>query len=77
MAELNREKIRKEAEQILDKFSKALSKVKISKRKIEEKAGGYRDEGGGLKCDVDFRERMFDNAYKDDGEFIIAEAKTW
>ena len=70
-------KIKKEAKEILDKFSKALGKVKIKEKKEKEEFGGMREEGNGLEPDPDFRARMFKNAPHTEGDFIIAEKKKW
>ena len=75
--ERKREEIRKEAKRILDKFSKTLEKVSFKERDLKKKVGGFREEGEGLKSSEDFRKRMFENAPKKDGNYIIAEKKKW
>lgn len=70
-------KIKKEAQEILKKFSTALTKVKILHKKEYEKAGGFREEGSGNTPNADFRARMFANAPKHDADCIIAEKKKW
>ncbi len=73
----NNEQIRKEAQEILKKFSKALEKVKLKEKKAKGEAGGWREEGEGMKADKDFRKQMFANAPSKDDDFIIAEKKRW
>ena len=80
----NREKIREEAKQILDNFAHALDNVKVKEERVKNGIGGYRKEGrgyrkegAGQKCDANFRERMFSNAPKKDGDYIIVERKKW
>jgi hypothetical protein len=77
MEENKREEIKQEAKKILDNFSKALEKVKVSAKEIKKGLGGFRAEGKGKKADADFRKRMFENAPAKDGDFIIAEKKKW
>lgn len=72
-------KIQKQARGILDKFARKLEKVKgVPKAgKRDGKLSGFREEGNGLKADEDFRERIFENAPKSQGDFFIAEKKEW
>ncbi len=79
VSEKEKEKIKEEAKQILDNFSKVLEKVKIKEIKKSEKkeVGGFREEGPGKLGSGDFRKRMFENAPIKDGDFIIAEKKKW
>ncbi|MEK6825726.1 MAG: hypothetical protein AABY00_02990 [Nanoarchaeota archaeon] len=77
ITDAERAKIKKEAQNILEKFSAALSKVKIIKKEKKEEVGGFREEGKGIKGDADFRERMFANAPLKNEECIIAEKKKW
>jgi hypothetical protein len=75
--EAKKEEIRREAKQILDKFANALERVKLKEKKAKKEAGGYREEGAGIKPDNDFRTRMFENAPEKDENCIIAEKKEW
>ena len=75
--EKKQEQIKKEAKEILDRFSKTLGKVKIKEKKIKEEFGGMREEGEGLDCDPEFRERFFRNVPEKEGDFLIAEKKKW
>ena len=74
--EKKRAAIKREAKQILDKISKALSSVKASDSNVERDKD-RREEGKGEGCDSEFREIMFDNAPKKNKDFIIAEKKQW
>jgi len=75
--EKQREKIRKEAKQIIDDFARALDKVKIKPGKEKKELGGFREEGAGRKSNSDFRKIMFENAPHKSGDSIIAEKKSW
>lgn len=77
MDERKREDIRREAKSILGRFSKALESIKFKKKEFKKEVGGFREEGDGEKCDNAFRKRMFENAPKTKGDFIIAEKKKW
>lgn len=76
MEEKKRAKIKKQAKQILDKFSKALAKVKSSESNVEREVE-RRAEKKGEQSDKDFREIMFENAPKKNKDFIVAERKKW
>jgi len=89
MDEKKREEIKKEAKEILAKFSKAIGKVKLGKEKgLKEEVGGFREEATTFEkgsrspkeskgCDLEFREKMFDNAPDTDEDCIVAEKKKW
>jgi len=77
MDEIKREKVAKEAKEILDKFSHMIEAVKIKTAEKKAELGGFREEGEGKICDADFRARMFENAPEKDEDYIIAEKKTW
>ena len=78
LSEKEKQKIQKEARQVLDKFSKELDKVKVRETVgKEEKSESYREEKEGNKGDDDFRKRMFKNAPKHNDECIIAEKGNW
>ena len=77
VGEDKKEEIRREAKQILERFSKELGKVKIKEKSLKSKVGGFRKEGSGEEGDEDFKEKMFDNAPKKEGDFIVAEKKKW
>ena len=77
VTEAKKKAIQKEAKEILDKFASALEKVKFKEKKLKKGTGGYRKEGEGKKCDISFREAMFENAPKTEGDCIVAEKKKW
>lgn len=92
VSEKEKEDIRKQAKEIMDDFSKKLSKVdkKVDESLIERNEGEREEaplgvpqsaEFGGKaesKCENDFsREIMFKNASKKNKDFIIAERKKW
>ena len=72
-----KEQIRKQAEQLLEKFGKALESVKLKDRKDSNKVGGFRDESNSNVSNSDFRKRIFANAPEKNEDFIIAEKKSW
>lgn len=72
-----REKIKKEAQEILKKFAKSLEKVKLKGKEEKKEVGGFREEGEGKRGDEDFRSRVFQNAPNKDGDHIVAEKKKW
>ena len=77
VSEKEKEDLRKQAKNIMDDFSKKLSKVKGEmKEPLIERGKDERQEGG--KCDKDFsREIMFENSPKKNKDFIVAERKRW
>lgn len=77
VSEEKREEVKKEARQILERFSKELGKVKIKEKSLKGKVGGFRKEGSGEEGDKEFIERVFSNAPKKEGDFIVAEKKKW
>ncbi|MDP3881741.1 MAG: hypothetical protein Q8Q31_02585 [Nanoarchaeota archaeon] len=77
LSEQEREKVRKQAQEILENFSKVLQKVKIQKKEFKKNEGGSREEGVGSGGESSFREIMFDNAPFKNKDNIIAEKKKW
>ena len=69
--------IEKEAKEILDKFSRSLTDVKLGMKENKLNSCGFREEGSGVPCDSSFRERMFANASSKNEDSIIAEKKKW
>jgi len=73
---LDEEEIRKQAKAIMDEFVKALGKIEE-----EGEAGIKRKETmripEGSRMDDEFRQRMFKNAPRKKGDFIVAERKKW
>ena len=78
ISEKEKEEIKKQAKDIMDKFSEKLSNVseKMSDPLIDRKEF-EREEGEGKESNSDFRERMFENAPRKNKDFIIAEKKKW
>ena len=77
VSEEKREEVKKEARQILGRFSKELGKVKIKEKSLKSKLGGFRKEGSGEEGGKDFIERVLANAPNKEGDFIVAEKKKW
>jgi|TARA_Y100000031_G_C8126369_1_gene340689 Asp-tRNA(Asn)/Glu-tRNA(Gln) amidotransferase C subunit len=78
VSENEKESIRKQAKEIMDKFSEKISKVdkKISELLIEREEF-ERTESDGKETNLDFRKRMFENAPKKNKDFILTEKKKW
>lgn len=74
---VNKDEIASEAKQILERFSKALEKVKVAGKREEKETGGFREEKESVRGDEDFRRRMFANAPNKNEDAIIAEKKKW
>tara|TARA_Y100000034_G_C6908659_1_gene422556 strand:+ start:5000 stop:5236 length:237 start_codon:yes stop_codon:yes gene_type:complete len=75
---LNEEEIRKGAKQILDKFASALEKVDSEKIELGvDREEFERVEGGGVKCDSDFKKKILQNAPESADDFIIVEKGDW
>jgi len=77
---LGREKrekeIRKSARQILDKFAKALARVRTSDSFVEREED-RREEKEGEKGNSEFREIFFENAPSTKKQCILAERGKW
>ena len=76
VSEKEKEKIKKQAKNIMDSFSKKLSKIGELKESFIERPECEREEGEKIGLELD-REKMFENAPKKNKDFIIAERKTW
>jgi len=76
MDEKEADQIKNETKKLLDKFSKALEKVKSEESNVEREED-RRKEGEGKPCDTNFRKIMFENAPAKDENFIFAEKKKW
>lgn len=68
--------VRKEAMMILDSFGKSLGKVKVNVKEAEFDGLTVRVEGSGF-YDSSFREAMFANMPRKEGDFLIAEKARW
>tara|TARA_Y100000310_G_C20702929_1_gene831733 strand:- start:11988 stop:12248 length:261 start_codon:yes stop_codon:yes gene_type:complete len=78
VSEKEKEKIRKQAKDIMDKFSNKLSKIdKKIPEPLIERAEFERVEGEGKESNPDFKKRIFENAPQKNKDFIIAEKKKW
>ncbi|MEK6906233.1 MAG: hypothetical protein AABW81_01285 [Nanoarchaeota archaeon] len=77
ISEQEKQDIKKQANSILEDFSKKLSKIdkKISETVIERDSC-TREEGTGKPDEID-KKIMFDNAPNKNKDFIIAEKKKW
>jgi Asp-tRNA(Asn)/Glu-tRNA(Gln) amidotransferase C subunit len=69
-------KIERDAKAIMDEFSAALDELALEQDIGVERNKQVR-EPSLTKPDLDFRERMFENAPKKSDEFIVAEKKKW
>ncbi len=78
VSEKEKEEIKKQAKEIMDGFSKKISKIdkKIPESLIERK-DFERNEKEGTQPNEDFRKRMLENAPEKNQDFIIAEKKKW
>jgi len=81
ISEKEKEKIKKQAKGILDKFARTLEKVKQEKYEHFEKKSGFREEkeqkNKAGKENKEFQEIFFENAPKKNKDYIIGEKKTW
>jgi Asp-tRNA(Asn)/Glu-tRNA(Gln) amidotransferase C subunit len=77
VSEAEKEKIRKQAKEILDNFSKQLSRIDSGiKDSFSEREESERLEGKG-NCEPIDREIMFENAPNKNRDFIVAEKGSW
>ncbi|MFQ5531646.1 MAG: hypothetical protein ACE5ES_03470 [Candidatus Nanoarchaeia archaeon] len=78
VSDKEKEGIRKEAKQIMDRFSKKLSKIPVSKLKgsLVERDVSERPEGLEKPAEID-RKIMFENAPEKNDDFIFGEKKKW
>ena len=78
MDEKEREKIRKGAKSIMDKFAKILDSVKD---KVEdsfvEREQDKREEGEGKESSPEFKKIIFENAPNKNGNYFLGEKKKW
>ena len=72
---VNRERIEKQAKEIIDKFAFQLEKVEkeINEESYVERDEFERVEGNGINSDSLFKEDILKNAPNHDDNFIIAE----
>jgi len=76
---MNKNQIRKQAKQILDKFANALAKVKTEGKEdfYVNREEFEREEGDGKGCEKGFKKRFLANAPEHDDDFIITERGKW
>ncbi len=74
---IDRTKIEKQAKEILDKFARALEKVKIDELDFHVNREEFeREEGDGSGCG-NFKESLLENAPNKNSDFVIAEKGEW
>ena len=69
--------IKKEAKAILDKFAKAISKIKEVPESFVEREEDRRQEKENHETDSDFQKIFFENAPSTKGDCIQAERGKW
>lgn len=76
---MDKNQIRRQAKQILDKFANALAKVKTEGKEdfYVDREEFERKEGEGKECEKGFKKRFLENAPQHDDDFIIAERGGW
>ena len=78
VSEKEKESIKKQAKEIMDKFSKKLERInKKTGDSFVERDDFEREEDEGKKPNEDFRKRMFENAPNKNDDFILGEKKSW
>ncbi|MEK6761063.1 MAG: hypothetical protein AABX93_04025 [Nanoarchaeota archaeon] len=78
VSEKEKESIKKQAKEIMDKFSEKLERLdKKTGDSFVEREDFEREEHEGKKGDIDFRQRMFENAPNKNDDFILGETKKW
>jgi len=75
VSEEEKESIKKQAKKIIDDFSKKIEKMELGEGFVSRKV--QTREETKVECDKDFRKRVFANAPKKEGDFIIAEKGSW
>ena len=78
VSEKEKESIKKQAKEIMDKFSKKLERINNKTGdSFVEREDFEREEREGKKGNLDFRKRMFENAPNKNEDFILTEKKSW
>ncbi|MEM3405438.1 MAG: hypothetical protein QW117_00470 [Candidatus Pacearchaeota archaeon] len=79
LSEEEKENIKKEAKNIIDKFSKVLDSVNenIEDFFIEREKDRRKESESENYLDLDFRNTFFENAPNKNNNFLIAEKKKW
>ena len=73
---MNNPKVEKEAKEILDKFAKALEKVKTKDENFYIERDEFERNEGSNSCNG-FKSKLLGNAPEKDDDFIIAEKGAW
>ena len=76
---MDKEKIEKQAKQILDKFASSLEKVEkdIKEESYVDREEFERVEGEGDECEEGFKQKILENAPEHDDDFILVEKGAW
>lgn len=75
---VDKDKVEKQAKQILDKFAKALEKVEKECKSVYSSVDRdefEREEGSGEECN--FKKKLLENAPEKSEDFIIVERGSW
>ncbi len=72
---MENEKAKLEAKQLIDKFGKDISHVKMG-NSVKD-SGDLRKEKSGEECDVEFRTIMFKNAKRKNDMYLLLEKGSW
>jgi len=72
-----KQKIQREAKDLMRKFAKSLEQIKFKEEKIKKPVQGFREESHPQITDESFRKQMLANAPNKNKGFIIAEKKKW
>lgn len=72
---MKNEKAKLEAKQLIEKFGKDISHVKISNS--IKNSGELRNEKSGQECNIEFRTIMFKNAKHKNDRYLLLEKGSW
>jgi hypothetical protein len=76
VSDKEKEEIRIDAKQLLEKFGAKLTKIKAPEGHFKN-GSGMREDGDGWKTDQEFRDLMLLNAPFVEEDFIVAEKGGW
>ena len=77
MNNINAEKVKEEAKEIMDNFMNALCDIEVEEEFNLKRDTSYRDEKTPSKSDEDFRQRFLNNAPKISGSAVLANKGEW
>jgi Asp-tRNA(Asn)/Glu-tRNA(Gln) amidotransferase C subunit len=77
VSEKEKEEIRKQAKDVMAKFSKKLEKINLPKGKIEGKGKDFERPEGTEGREFFDKKVMFENAPEKNKDFIVSEKKEW